>query len=210
MSDEITEKTEQEVEVKEKKADAPAPKPRTRAKAAPAAAAPTEAPAEAKAPETKAPEAVEAPPPPVRPERPEKAKIKLNVVPEGVKYQATGRRKEAVARILLMKGDGKIVINNRPAEVYMARSVNMLILKQPLELTGTTNMFNIVVNVAGGGQSGQAGAIKHAISRALCKFQVELRAPLKKAGHLARDSRKVERKKYGQAKARKRFQFSKR
>jgi small subunit ribosomal protein S9 len=140
----------------------------------------------------------------------EKPKIKTIPVPEGVQFRATGRRKEAVARIIMTRGDGTMIINNTPAEKYMFRGTNMLVIRQPLELTSTTSLFNIKVNVKGGGQTGQAGAVKHAIARALCTYNPELRVLLKKAGHLTRDDRVVERKKYGMAKARKRFQFSKR
>jgi small subunit ribosomal protein S9 len=123
---------------------------------------------------------------------------------------ATGRRKEAVARVWLQPGNGKIAINQRTLEDYFGRETSRMVFRQPLELTETTGSFDIFATVRGGGLSGQAEAIRHAISRALTKFNAELRGPLKKAGYLTRDSRAKERKKYGQRGARARFQFSKR
>ena len=123
---------------------------------------------------------------------------------------ATGRRKDAVARVWLRKGSGKIVINGREAAVYFARPVLQLIINQPFGIVERIDGYDIMANVAGGGLSGQAGAVRHAISRALCNYDPALRPPLKKAGMLTRDSRTVERKKYGKAKARRSFQFSKR
>jgi small subunit ribosomal protein S9 len=127
-----------------------------------------------------------------------------------VVYYATGRRKSAVARVRLMPGAGKVVINGRNLETYFPRATSRMVLMQPLVLTEAEGKFDLSVNVCGGGGSGQADAIKHGISRALCKFDATLRPPLKKAGFLTRDARVKERKKYGQPGARKRFQYSKR
>ena len=126
-----------------------------------------------------------------------------------VNYSAVGRRKKAVARIHLVPGDGKIVINNRDIDNYFGLETLKMTVRQPLTLTNVTN-FDVMVNVNGGGLSGQAGAIRHGISRALCKADPELRAALKKAGFLTRDPRMKERKKYGLKAARRAPQFSKR
>jgi len=127
------------------------------------------------------------------------------------RFYATGRRKSSVARVWLTPGgQGNIVINGRSIEEYMGRETGRMIIAQPLELTGTNGQFDISVNVSGGGIGGHAGAIRHGISRALTYFEPELRGVLKKDGFLTRDSRVVERKKYGKAKARRSFQFSKR
>ena len=123
---------------------------------------------------------------------------------------STGRRKEAVARVWLQPGNGKISINTRSLEDYFGRETSRMVFRQPLELTETSGSFDIFVTVRGGGLSGQADAIRHGISRALCRFNPELRGGLKKAGYLTRDARQKERKKYGQRGARARFQFSKR
>jgi small subunit ribosomal protein S9 len=123
---------------------------------------------------------------------------------------ATGKRKNAVARVWLKPGSGKIVINGRDLERYFARPVLRMILNQPLVAAAREKQFDITATVLGGGLSGQAGAIRHGISRALTYFEPELRGVLKKDGFLTRDSRVVERKKYGKAKARRSFQFSKR
>jgi small subunit ribosomal protein S9 len=123
---------------------------------------------------------------------------------------STGRRKTSVARIYLKPGEGRILINKKDADEYLGRETLKMIIMQPFELTGTIGQFDVKVNVRGGGVSGQAGAIKHGISRALLKVSDEYRKPLKKAGYLTRDAREVERKKYGQRGARARFQFSKR
>lgn len=125
-------------------------------------------------------------------------------------YSATGRRKNSVARIWMRPGDGKIVVNKQPLENYFGRATLKMIIKQPLQLTEAENKFDIIVNVRGGGNSGQAGAIKHGISRALETINPDWRPVLKRAGFLTRDPRNVERKKYGQKGARARFQFSKR
>jgi len=125
-------------------------------------------------------------------------------------FYATGRRKQAVARVWLQPGAGNIAINQRSLEDYFGRETSRMIFRQPLELTETSGMFDIFCTVRGGGLSGQADAIRHALSRALIKYNAELRSPLKKAGYLTRDARAKERKKYGQRGARARFQFSKR
>jgi small subunit ribosomal protein S9 len=127
-----------------------------------------------------------------------------------IQYYGTGRRKTAVARVYLRPGSGKITVNKRDFETYFPNKVLKMIIRQPLLITETAEKFDIMVNVAGGGQSGQAGAIRHGLSRALLVFSPELRPRLKSAGFLTRDAREVERKKYGQPKARRRFQFSKR
>jgi small subunit ribosomal protein S9 len=123
---------------------------------------------------------------------------------------ATGRRKDAVARVWLKPGSGKITINGRDQEVYFARPTLRLVLNQVFGVTGREGQYDVVCTVKGGGLSGQAGAVKHGISQAITKYEPVLRAPVKAAGFLTRDSRTVERKKYGKAKARKSFQFSKR
>jgi small subunit ribosomal protein S9 len=123
---------------------------------------------------------------------------------------ATGKRKDAVARVWIKRGSGKIVVNGREQEVYFARPVLRMMLQQPFEVTERTNEFDVICTVKGGGLSGQAGAVRHGISKALNLFEPALRAPLKAAGFLTRDSRVVERKKYGRKKARRSFQFSKR
>ena len=127
-----------------------------------------------------------------------------------VEYYGTGRRKTSTARVHLRQGAGAITVNNRPLDEYFGNEVLKMIIKQPLSLTETNDRFDIVVIVDGGGPSGQAGAIRHGISRALQVYNMELRKRLKKAGLLTRDPRMKERKKYGQKGARARFQFSKR
>jgi small subunit ribosomal protein S9 len=127
-----------------------------------------------------------------------------------VEYYGTGRRKTSTARVHLRQGSGQITVNKRPLEEYFGNDVLKMIIKQPLSLTETVDKFDIVVTVDGGGPSGQAGAIRHGISRALQIYNIELRKRLKKAGLLTRDPRMKERKKYGQKGARARFQFSKR
>jgi small subunit ribosomal protein S9 len=126
------------------------------------------------------------------------------------RVQAIGRRKESSARVWLSEGSGKITVNDREIDNYFGREVLKMIIRQPLRLTKTEDRFDISVNVEGGGLSGQAGAIKLGISRALCIFNPEFRKILKKAGLLTRDPRERERKKYGQPGPRKRFQYSKR
>jgi small subunit ribosomal protein S9 len=126
------------------------------------------------------------------------------------RHYATGKRKTAVARVWLMPGDGNITINKRHIDDYLKRETAKMVIRQPLELTETLGKYDIYVNVRGGGISGQAGAIKHGISKALLEVNPDFRPLLKKAGFLTRDSRVKERKKYGQPGARKRFQYSKR
>ena len=123
---------------------------------------------------------------------------------------ATGKRKDAVARVWIKAGKGNITINDKSVDQYFARPVLKMIINQPFEVANRINEFDVVCTVKGGGLSGQAGAIKHGISKALNEFEPELRAVLKKAGFLTRDDRTVERKKYGKAKARRSYQFSKR
>lgn len=123
---------------------------------------------------------------------------------------ATGKRKDAVARVWIKPGSGKITVNGKDFDKYFARPVLQMILKQPLTAADRVTMFDIVCTVKGGGLSGQAGAVRHGISKALTYYEPSLRAALKPGGFLTRDSRVVERKKYGRAKARKSFQFSKR
>ncbi|MBW1980577.1 MAG: 30S ribosomal protein S9 [Deltaproteobacteria bacterium] len=126
------------------------------------------------------------------------------------RYYATGKRKSAIARVWMWPGEGNITINKRPIDEYIKRETAKMVVRQPLELTGTLGKFDLYVNVRGGGISGQAGAIKHGISKALLEVNPEFRKVLKKAGFLTRDSRVKERKKYGQPGARARFQYSKR
>ena len=123
---------------------------------------------------------------------------------------ATGKRKDAVARVWIKPGSGKVMVNGKEMAVYFARPVLQMILRQPFSVAGVSGQFDVMATVAGGGLSGQAGAVKHGISKALQLFDPALRSPLKAAGFLTRDARVVERKKYGKAKARRSFQFSKR
>ncbi len=123
---------------------------------------------------------------------------------------ATGKRKNAVARVWIKPGSGKVTVNGRELEVYFARPVLRMILQQPLGVANRNEQYDMVVTVAGGGLSGQAGAVRHGLSKALTYYEPALRGALKKAGFLTRDSRVVERKKYGKRKARRSFQFSKR
>lgn len=127
-----------------------------------------------------------------------------------VEYYGTGRRKSSTARVWLRQGSGQITVNHRTFDDYFPNEVLKMIIRQPLSLTETVEHFDILVNVDGGGPTGQAGAIRHGISRALEIYNAELRKKLKKAGLLTRDPRMKERKKYGQKGARARFQFSKR
>ena len=122
----------------------------------------------------------------------------------------TGRRKSAVARVFMKSGKGEIIVNDKPVDTFFSRETGRMVVRQPLVLTDRLTAFDIMVNVSGGGESGQAGAVRHGISRALTYYEPELRSILKVAGFLTRDSRAVERKKYGKAKARRSFQFSKR
>ena len=123
---------------------------------------------------------------------------------------ATGKRKNAVARVWIKPGNGKITVNGRDQEKFFARPVLRMLLQQPFETAGRVDQYDVVATVTGGGLSGQAGAVRHGISKALTYYEPELRGPLKAAGFMTRDSRVVERKKYGKKKARRSFQFSKR
>ena len=123
---------------------------------------------------------------------------------------ATGKRKDAVARVWIKPGSGKIIVNGRPFETYFARPVLRMILQQPLGVAKRVDQYDLMVSVAGGGLSGQAGAVRHGLAKALTHYEPELRSVLKQEGFLTRDSRTVERKKYGKKKARRSFQFSKR
>ncbi|HNZ64811.1 MAG TPA: 30S ribosomal protein S9 [Smithella sp.] len=126
------------------------------------------------------------------------------------RYYATGKRKSAIARVYMKTGNGNFVVNKRSFDDYFTRPSLKMIIKQPLEITGKKDQFDLYINVCGGGMAGQAGAVKHGISKALLEYDAELRSVLKRAGFLTRDARVKERKKYGQPGARKRFQFSKR
>ncbi len=127
-----------------------------------------------------------------------------------IQYYGTGRRKTSAARIYLRPGRGTIVVNTKTFDEYFPNEMLKMIIRQPLVITETADKFDVLVRVRGGGPSGQAGALRHGIARALVEYNPELRSKLKEAGFLTRDPRKVERKKYGQPGARKRFQFSKR
>ncbi len=127
-----------------------------------------------------------------------------------IKYAATGRRKTSIAQVNLAPGTGKITVNNKPIDTYFPRETLRMIIRQPIELVGATGKHDIAIKVTGGGPTGQAGAVRHGISRALTKLDADLRGKLKKEGFLTRDPREKERKKYGLKGARKRFQFSKR
>jgi small subunit ribosomal protein S9 len=144
-----------------------------------------------------------------QPATPEAPKHVQKLDAQGRAY-ATGKRKDAVARVWIKPGSGKIVVNDRAVEVYFARPVLRMILQQPLQLVNRNEQYDVVVTVAGGGLSGQAGAVRHGLSKALTYYEPDLRGPLKKEGFLTRDPRVVERKKYGKKKARRSFQFSKR
>lgn len=122
----------------------------------------------------------------------------------------TGRRKSAIARVFIKPGKGDITVNDKPVDLFFSRETGRMVVRQPLELTETLNKFDIMVNVCGGGESGQAGAVRHGITRALIDFDATLKPVLSKAGFVTRDAREVERKKVGLRKARRRKQFSKR
>jgi small subunit ribosomal protein S9 len=145
----------------------------------------------------------------LKPATPEAPKYEKKVDKLGRAY-ATGKRKDAVARVWIKPGAGKILVNSREVEIYFARPVLRMMIQQPLVAAQRSGQYDVVCTVAGGGLSGQAGAVRHGISKALTNFEPDLRNVLKKGGFLTRDSRVVERKKYGRAKARKSFQFSKR
>ena len=125
-------------------------------------------------------------------------------------YYGTGRRKSAVARVFIRRGTGKFVVNDKPVDQFFARDTARMVVRQPLKLTNNDEAFDIMVNVAGGGESGQAGAVRHGITRALIDYDAALKPLLSKAGLVTRDAREVERKKVGLHKARRRKQFSKR
>jgi small subunit ribosomal protein S9 len=163
--------------------------------AQPAAAAPDEAPAEAAAP-----------PPPVQAEAP----LREQQLDKYGRAYATGRRKDAVARVWLKPGSGQIIVNGRDQGIYFARPTLRLVINQPFDVADRRGQYDVVATVKGGGLSGQAGAVKHGIAQALSRFEPALRTAVKQAGFLTRDPRVVERKKYGRAKARRSFQFSKR
>ena len=145
----------------------------------------------------------------LKPEAPQTPKYVQKLDKAGRAY-ATGKRKNAVARVWVMRGNGKITVNGRPLEVYFARPTQRMIIAQAFEVTNRVDQFDVMVSVSGGGLSGQAGAVRHGISKALTLYEPELRPSLKKEGFLTRDSRVVERKKYGKPGARRSFQFSKR
>ena len=161
-------------------------------------------PAPAPTAQAPAPEAPAAPPPA------EAAPLREQQLDKYGRAYATGRRKDAVARVWLKPGSGKIVINGREQEVYFARPTLRLVINQPFGVAGREGQYDVVATVVGGGLSGQAGAVKHGIAQALTRYEPALRTAVKQAGFLTRDSRVVERKKYGRAKARRSFQFSKR
>ena len=165
----------------------------------------TPAPAPAPEPEAPAAEAPEAAPPPQ-----ESAPLREQQLDKHGRAYATGRRKDAIARVWLKPGSGKITINGREQEVYFARPTLRLVINQPFGVAGREGQYDVVATVVGGGLSGQAGAVKHGIAQALTRFEPALRSVVKQAGFLTRDPRVVERKKYGRAKARRSFQFSKR
>ena len=169
-----------------------------------AAPAPDSAPAEAEADAPSGDEAPAAPPP-----QPEAPLREQQLDKQGRAY-ATGRRKDAVARVWLKPGSGQIVINGRDQSVYFARPTLRLVINQVFDITERRGQYDVIATVKGGGLSGQAGAVKHGISQALTRYEPALRTTVKRAGFLTRDPRVVERKKYGKAKARRSFQFSKR
>ncbi|MDX3899598.1 MAG: 30S ribosomal protein S9 [Sphingobium sp.] len=168
--------------------------------AAEASAAPIAAPVSAEA---------EAPAAPVQPAAPTMPLRQQEIDGLGRAY-ATGRRKDAVARVWVKPGTGKITVNGRDQEIYFARPTLRLVINQPFGVTDRTGQYDVIATVKGGGLSGQAGAVKHGIAQALTKYEPALRSAVKAEGFLTRDSRTVERKKYGRAKARRSFQFSKR
>ena len=136
--------------------------------------------------------------------------VRERVVDELGRSYATGKRKDAIARVWIKAGSGRITVNGRDQDTYFARPVLRMIINQPFKLTDRLGQFDVMCTVTGGGLSGQAGAVRHGISKALTLFEPDLRLVLKKEGFLTRDARTVERKKYGRAKARRSFQFSKR
>ncbi|MBJ7444336.1 MAG: 30S ribosomal protein S9 [Sphingobium sp.] len=174
--------------------------------AAEAAAAPVAAPAAAQAPAAEADIVADAPiAPPVS-----TMPLRQQEIDNLGRAYATGRRKDAVARVWVKPGTGKITVNGRDQEIYFARPTLRLVINQPFGVTDRNGQYDVICTVKGGGLSGQAGAVKHGIAQALTKYEPALRSAVKAEGFLTRDSRVVERKKYGKAKARKSFQFSKR
>ncbi|HEV2596612.1 MAG TPA: 30S ribosomal protein S9 [Sphingomicrobium sp.] len=155
-----------------------------------------------------APTADSPPPPPAPPA--EAAPLREQQLDKYGRAYATGRRKDAVARVWLKPGSGKILVNGREQEIYFARPTLRLVINQPFDVAERQGQYDVVATVVGGGLSGQAGAVKHGIAQALTRFEPALRTVVKQAGFLTRDPRVVERKKYGRAKARRSFQFSKR
>jgi len=145
----------------------------------------------------------------LKPAAPEAPQYVQKLDAQGRAY-ATGKRKNAVARVWIKPGTGKITVNTKTVEVFFARPVLRMMIQQPLVAANRTSQYDVVCTVSGGGLSGQAGAVRHGLSKALTHYEPELRSPLKRGGFLTRDSRVVERKKYGRAKARRSFQFSKR
>jgi small subunit ribosomal protein S9 len=145
----------------------------------------------------------------LKPAAPEAPKYVQKLDKQGRAY-ATGKRKNAVARVWVKPGKGTITVNTKPVEVFFARPVLRMLIQQPLVAANRTGQFDVVCSVSGGGLSGQAGAVRHGLSKALTLYEPDLRSALKRGGFLTRDSRVVERKKYGRAKARRSFQFSKR
>ena len=144
------------------------------------------------------------------PSEPAAAPVRVRQVDAKGRAYATGKRKNAIARVWVTRGNGKITVNGRALEVYFARPTQRMIIAQAFEVTSRVDQFDVVITVTGGGLSGQAGAVRHGISKALTLYEPELRPALKKSGFLTRDSRVVERKKFGKARARRSFQFSKR
>ena len=167
-------------------------------------------PAPAPAPEAEAPASAEAAAGEPAPPPAEAAPLREQQLDKYGRAYATGRRKDAIARVWLKPGSGKIVVNGREQEVYFARPTLRLVINQPFGVAGREGQYDVVATVVGGGLSGQAGAVKHGIAQALTRFEPALRTVVKQAGFLTRDPRVVERKKYGRAKARRSFQFSKR
>jgi small subunit ribosomal protein S9 len=145
----------------------------------------------------------------LKPPMPEAPKYVQKLDKHGRAY-ATGKRKDAVARVWIKPGAGAVLINNRTIDVYFARPVLRMLIQQPLVAANRNGQYDVICTVSGGGLSGQAGAVRHGISKALTQYEPDLRSVLKRGGFLTRDSRVVERKKYGRAKARRSFQFSKR
>ena len=189
-----------------KVSDKKAPEKKSLADLAELTSTPVEAPVAE--PEAVAAEGADDAPPP--PPAPEPMPLREQLLDKHGRAYATGRRKDAVARVWLKPGSGKIEVNGRQQETYFARPTLRLVINQPFDVADRREAYDVVATVKGGGLSGQAGAVKHGIAQALTRFEPALRAVVKSAGFLTRDPRAVERKKYGRAKARKSFQFSKR